>query len=492
MSDRVVPSDVDTERALLGALLIAPDQWPNVCCDVTADSFYEPRHGHVFEAIRRRMLDGGEIDTTTVADELRRVKLLEVVGGTTFLVDLMASTPAIRHAGRYARIVDDLARRREGIFMLTDAVERAYTEPDIDVVLVRAQTDVVELLRRSAAHAPEFVALSSVDSKALRWLWRDQIPLGEICLVAGYEKAGKSTLMIETAARITRGQLPGDLAGVPSKVLFLTREDRIAQVVKPRFQAAGANLDLVLVEAVDDARSVTPERIERACRDGVRFVVLDPLPMFLDALSERGEREDLTVRQALGPFVEVAQQHEASIGALKHLNKSDGRRAFDRVSGSRAYTAAARSLLFVADDPEEEHVRVMYAKGNLVGESAGSRYRIEATPVVLDDGAESTAIRIVWAGSAATGLDDALNRTKADERSTRPRDEAMAWLVQLFTDHGPRILATDVQAEAEAAGIAPMTLRRAREDLGVEPEREGFGKAGRSWWKLDVGSMDDH
>jgi replicative DNA helicase len=75
-----LPADVAGERALVGALLIDDDVvWPRVSTVVTAASFLDPRNGHVFEAVRTRKLDGGEVDDVTVADELRRVGLLDEV-----------------------------------------------------------------------------------------------------------------------------------------------------------------------------------------------------------------------------------------------------------------------------------------------------------------------------------------------------------------------------------------------------------------------------
>lgn len=176
-----------------------------------------------------------------------------------------------------------------------------------------------------------FVSITAWRSEAIRWMWEDKVPLGEMTLFAGMEKVGKSALCCELAARATRGQLDGDLYGTPIRVLYLTAEDRIGHVIKPRMQLAGADLDLVMVQAIDDNVVVTVSRIDHAIRDGVRLVILDPLVAYLDGLDD--EASDIKLRSALGPIIHIAQTNGAALVGIKHLNKSAGRKVLDRVSG---------------------------------------------------------------------------------------------------------------------------------------------------------------
>src|SRR5207302_4390537 len=85
------------------------------CC--AAEDFYKPAHGHVFDAVTTLYAQGEPADPVTIADELRRAGLLDAIGGPATMISLQANTPAISHAGRYARIVEEpvLLRRMIGV-----------------------------------------------------------------------------------------------------------------------------------------------------------------------------------------------------------------------------------------------------------------------------------------------------------------------------------------------------------------------------------------
>ena len=79
---------------------------------VTAEQFYKPAHAHVYDAILSLYGSGEPADPVTVAEELRRAGVLEVIGGAGLLVELQATTPAISSATKYARIVSECATLR--------------------------------------------------------------------------------------------------------------------------------------------------------------------------------------------------------------------------------------------------------------------------------------------------------------------------------------------------------------------------------------------
>jgi AAA domain len=77
-------------------------------------------------------------------------------------------------------------------------------------------------------------SFASIRTERPRWAWAGRIPLRAPTLLVGREKLGKSTLTVALAAGVSRGTLPGDLAGEPSSVLLLSYEDSAASTVKPR------------------------------------------------------------------------------------------------------------------------------------------------------------------------------------------------------------------------------------------------------------------
>jgi replicative DNA helicase len=97
---------------------------------VTADDFYKPAYGHVYEAVTSLSAQGEPVDPVTVAEELRRHDLLEAVGGPSTLISLQAATPATSSAGRYAKIVEEHALLRRMIGVAGEIAELGYEVPD--------------------------------------------------------------------------------------------------------------------------------------------------------------------------------------------------------------------------------------------------------------------------------------------------------------------------------------------------------------------------
>jgi replicative DNA helicase len=143
---RVPPHNLQAEESLLGAMLLSRDAVAAAAERVTADSFYKPAHGHIYDAVSTLTARGEPVDPVTVADELRRADLLEQLGGPSVLLSLQANTPATSNAGRYAQIVEDHALLRRLIQVASEISELGYSLPD-DVIktLDTAETMVYDL-----------------------------------------------------------------------------------------------------------------------------------------------------------------------------------------------------------------------------------------------------------------------------------------------------------------------------------------------------------
>jgi len=131
MINRVPPHNLSAEESLLGAMLLSRDAVNTVSeAGVHVAHFYKPGHQHIFDAMRALLAGGNPVDPVTVADELRRIGLLEEIGGLDFLLQLQNSTPVIGNVGRYAKIVMDTSALRRLIGVASEIAEIAYTEPD--------------------------------------------------------------------------------------------------------------------------------------------------------------------------------------------------------------------------------------------------------------------------------------------------------------------------------------------------------------------------
>src|SRR5690606_13922362 len=87
--------------------------------------------------------------------------------------------------------------------------------------------------------------LTQIKRRRRQYLWEHRLPLGELTILAGHAGIGKSQAAVWLAARVSRGELPGELYGTPAPVLYLGTEDSWEYTLVPQFDAAGADPDKV-------------------------------------------------------------------------------------------------------------------------------------------------------------------------------------------------------------------------------------------------------
>jgi replicative DNA helicase len=140
---------VAAEESLLGAMLLSRDAIAAAVEIVTADDFYKPAHGHIFDAITSLFAAGEPADPVTVAEELRRAGLLDNIGGPATLVTIQAATPATTSAARYARIVEEHALLRRLIGVAGEIAELGYDVPDdVTKAVDKAEALVFQVAQR--------------------------------------------------------------------------------------------------------------------------------------------------------------------------------------------------------------------------------------------------------------------------------------------------------------------------------------------------------
>lgn len=228
-------------------------------------------------------------------------------------------------------------------------------------------------------HGPQpiLVSVSSVEAKPVQWLWQEYFPLGKLAVIAGDPGLGKSLITVDMAARLSIGKPMPDGSTpfpLPSSTIFLTAEDAIGDTIRPRLEAAGADIDLVhvldgiAVPGEPHARSFTlKEHIEQLrlaiAHTDAKMVVIDPLNAHLGDVDAH---RDADIRSVLKPLADLAEVEDVAVVVVCHLNKGSGGKAIYRVMGSLGSVAAARIAFAVVKHPEDESRRVMAViKSNL-------------------------------------------------------------------------------------------------------------------------------
>src|SRR5262245_5883874 len=151
---------------------------------------------------------------------------------------------------------------------------------------------------------------SDVRPTALDWLWLRYLARGKLALLDGDPEMGKSLLTLDLIARLSRGgPLPdGTTLSRPSTSILLSAEDDPADTIRPRAEAAGADLSRLVVPSFGGRLPRLPDDIpalgELICEREAALVVIDPLMAFLPP--NVAANLDQCVRQALTPLAELA------------------------------------------------------------------------------------------------------------------------------------------------------------------------------------------
>ncbi len=184
--------------------------------------------------------------------------------------------------------------------------------------------------------------------------------------------------------------------------------------------------------------------------------------------------------RVLAPLAEVAAQHAVAVLAISHLRKSLAGDAVLQVTGSLAFAAAARAVYIVARDLDGATRRLLLpAKNNVGDDRTGYAYRIE--PAWLPSGIETC--RIAWESDLVTVTADEALAPRDAKAQPRKRDTAAEWLRELLAN-GP-VAVTALRGEAEAAGYAWATIRRAYDALGIVTRKTEFHGGGWAWYLPD-------
>ena len=299
---RQVPYDVDIEQALLGAILVDNYALERVSSVLKPEHFYDPLHQRIYEAIERMWAKGHVVTPLTLKALMEQDAGLAEVGGQAYLVSLARAAPALPNVRDYARILADLAMRRELIRIGEDIVNTAFEAP-IDVGPAKQIEEAEKALYR-VAEKGRFgegplgfdVALSQAVTSAERALARgghiSGVPSGytdldallgglhssDLIIVAGRPGMGKTALATNMAFHAARVWSKDKADGVEPK--------RGAPVLLFSLEMAASQLSArILSEQTEiEMRKIRTGRFTDGEWD--RFVrtaqVLGDLPLYID------------------------------------------------------------------------------------------------------------------------------------------------------------------------------------------------------------------
>ena len=321
----------------------------------------------------------------------------------------------------------------------------------------------------------KLINMEQVEVEKIDWLLYPFIPFGKVTIVQGDPGEGKTTMVLQIIAKLTKGEavLPSGsdesaleektMVLEPVNVIYQTAEDGLGDTIKPRLLSAGADCSRVMViDDNDQALTMMDARLEEAIiQTKARLVVLDPIQGFLGTAVDMHRANE--IRPLMKRVAVLAEKYHCAIILIGHMNKNSNGKSSYRGLGSIDFQAAARSVLIVGRIKDEPEIRVVcHVKSSLAPEGKSIAFRLDK-----DTGFE-------WIGEYDISADDLLS---GDNRG-QIIHEAKEFLKEILVSGS--VAQTKVAEEAESRGIKKKTLWNAKKELEIESV-----KIGNQWfWML--------
>lgn len=365
----------------------------------------------------------------------------------------------------------------------------------------RPSTPILEALTdggkvTSASLGVVTTRLSQVTAKPILWLWDQKLACGKVSIIVGNPGLGKSQLCASLSAVVTTGgKWPVDRTTAPKgSVILLSAEDDPEDTIRPRMEAAGADLDKIHILSAIKTQNQRNEAVTRGfslAQDvsrlailmqeigDVRLVIIDPISAYMGDADSHNNAE---VRSLLAPLQAIAAKTGAAILTVSHLNKSQGQEALLKTQGSVGFVAAARAVWGVAKDKDNPSRRLfMPLKNNLGTDETGLAYSIESFQLIDSDPPIHTS-RLMWETAPVNLTAEEVFSSHSDEDKSAVGDAedflkdalSMGWTST-----------KELQNNARKAGIPWITVTRAKAKIRAKATRlGGLGSSGAWGWQL--------
>lgn len=312
----------------------------------------------------------------------------------------------------------------------------------------------------------KMIRMSDIQSQKVDWLWYPFIPYGKVTIIQGDPGEGKTTLVLNIAARLSKAEGLDDEMRVqaPFNIIYQTAEDGLADTVKPRLELAGADCEKIMV--IDESKkslSMIDERLEQALKEThAKVLILDPIQAYLGSgvdMNRANEARDMTKRLGL-----LAEKYKCAVILIGHMNKAGGNKAAYRGIGSIDFFAAARSVILVGRIEGEPELRaVVQIKNNLAAFGHAKAFQLSEKG-------------FSWIGDYDITADEVLGGIAPKANKL----EQAKQMLRELAENSDTVLSNEIFDLANEYKISKRTLENAKKQLGIRAKR-----INNSWyWEL--------
>ena len=378
LSQRLPPTNLQAEQALLGALLANNKAYERVSEFLSPDHFADPIHARVYAAISRRIEVGQLADAVTLKAEFEHSGVLDEVGGTGYLAQLLSAMVGIINAGEYGRAVYDAWIRRQLIDIGETVVNNAFGAiAELDGT---GQTEAAEQalfdLAAKGGNAGGFITFKDALIEAIHTAERafgraggvsglstglrdlDKKTGGmhpsDLLILAGRPGMGKTALATKIAYGAAKSLLAEaraiDADAVPKASVAIFSLEMSAEQLATRLLAEEARISgdrirrgdigqkdfdrfvqvsreiSVLPLHIDDTPAITLSAMRTRCRrlkrtKGLSLIVVDYLQLMRPSAGTRPENRVQEISQITQGLKALAKELEVPVLALSQLSR---------------------------------------------------------------------------------------------------------------------------------------------------------------------------
>ena len=311
-----------------------------------------------------------------------------------------------------------------------------------------------------------YKVLKDVETVPINWLWKPYIPKAAITMIVGDGGYGKSWMTCAIAADLSKGRaLPGQSPLPPQRVLIISAEDGIGQIIKPKMEVL--NADMSRIAAFDEGFVLNPKMVERislAVKEfDVAVVFLDPIVAYIGGGMDMNRANE--TRAVLTELDKLSKVHNIAVVGVHHVKKAGQAISQHRALGSVDFVNGVRSVVLV-DITKTGQYFMSHVKSNWARKGPNIAY-------------DFTGDAFQWGGTYEV---DPLD---THELSHTPRGFARSFLVAQLRN-GP-VASTRLMDMAKLEGLTERTLNRAKKGVAHSVQRNGMW-----YWELCPNAEPKH
>lgn len=350
------PHDEDAERALLGCLLMFPEDTLRgaLSSRVACDDFYLRKHQVIWGAALKVRGSGAWPDVVAVKNCLTTDRRYEEAGGDEYLADLAMVAPATAaNAGHYAKIVRTKADQRSLARLGYELGQFAHNGV-LPIEAIQIASQRIELLRAEAQDTHVDSLFRSVDTldasqNLVEWIVRGYAAVGATTILSGVPKGGKTTWVWGMLAALARGD--SAFCGMalpcgPTKSVMLTENPRAVVIEKrERFKVPPGMVYALTMEDAFPRRPFSADMdaaMRVASKIGAKIIVVDTWRFW--ANFGTGDENDAGAVSLRYSEIQRAAAAGFCVIVIHHVRKSGGEEG-TATAGSNALTGAANIVI---------------------------------------------------------------------------------------------------------------------------------------------------